>query len=165
MKKTMVLCALVAAALSPVLAHAENQGSVSFLCHSDNIDEVNLAGITFPVAQLAVQGYSVSVAKNVLTLSNDTQSIVIGTLQPRGNCSFSGSTETSFVNFTNVNMVMSLQVVQLSGCIPVTTDGVYGIQEAMTVSLNSLDKSVSMELQQAYTVSFNGLPNCQAAQH
>ncbi len=159
MKFTIILLALLAA---PIFAMADHQGSVSFNCASHQIAEFDLEGISFFPNQLAQQGYSVSVVNHVVNLNHGTQSIALGYLQTPGECHIGSGTYYGFISFTNANLAIGKHVEQLTGCFDVTSDGMYGIKQAITISLVSLDNGFSMQLQETYTQGYNSLEQCQA---
>lgn len=158
MKQLLLLSVLV---FSPLFASA-NQGSVSFACGSNEIKQINLEGVTFTTEALAQQGFNVSVVNGVVDLNKGKQSLVIGSLQPVGDCSYTFGLKTAFIDFTNLNLAIGADVQELGACEAITTDGFYGIKLSTTFHFVALDNGFTMTLNSKYTQGYNSLEQCQA---
>ena len=158
MKMLLVLSALI---LSPLFASAY-QGSVSYACGTKQIKQFNLEGETFTTEALAQQGYTISVANGVVDLNQGTESVVIGTLQTLGECSYTAGLETAFISFNNLNLAIDVNVQQLNSCEAITTDGFYGVKLSTTFKFIALDSGYDMTLNSKYIQGYSSMEQCQA---
>lgn len=160
MNKLFAVCSfLVASSFAIAQAH---QGSVSYACGTNEIVQFNLEGQTFTPQTLAEQGYVVNVVGDLLKLVRGSESIVVGSLQAAGECSYTFGTVTRFVSFTNANLLIAKEEKDLTGCFEVTSDGMWGIKRAVTINLVGLDNGFTMQLQQTITNIIVDQDRCEA---
>lgn len=162
MKKMIVMTALMVMAAGSAMAQA-TQGSVSYNCGTNTVNQININGVTFPLAKIEQEGYYITIYDSVLTLNHGKESTVIGTLEPRQACQYTAGLETSLINYNNANLVVHADVKKMSDCTAITTDGVYGFQESVDITFLNADTGSHMDLTQSFGNDvYSSMEACQA---
>jgi hypothetical protein len=161
MKFLSFTLSLLGIALLPTIGNAAPiQASISLACSSNDLAEINLAGVTFVPQKLASEGYTVKQFEDQVRITRGNQTYVLGTATKFGGCDYTFGMRTSVIEL-NPNLNVDAKITPVGSCRAVTTDGDYGVDLSVKISLSMMDDGDHWELDDQFTQGFNSMGSCQ----